>query len=145
MLSHKLKWDNIRKNLEQCATYHTRFFETETGTQASEWLLKQVQDVVLKSKKQGVTAKAFPHALWPQNSIVVTIPGRSDRTVIVGAHLDSINGANRLTARAPGVDDNASGSFLLLESLRVLLEDKDFGPSKPVSYTHLTLPTKSLV
>ena len=126
----KLKWDNIRKNLEQYATYHTRFSETVTGTQASEWLLTQVQDVVLKSKKQGVTAKAFPHALWPQKSIVVTVPGRSNRTVIVGAHLDSVNGANRREARAPGVDDNASGSFLLLESLRVLLSDKDFGPSK---------------
>ncbi|KAF9701728.1 hypothetical protein EKO04_000144 [Ascochyta lentis] len=126
----KLKWDNIKRNLEKYATYHTRFSETVTGTQASEWLLSQVQDVVLKSKKQGVTAKAFPHALWPQKSIVVTVPGRSNRTVIVGAHLDSVNGANRLEARAPGVDDNASGSFLLLESLRVLLSDKDFGPSK---------------
>lgn len=126
----KLTWDNIRKNLEQYATYHTRFSETVTGTQASEWLLAQIQDVVLQSKKEGVTAKAFPHALWPQKSIVVTVPGRSDRTVIVGAHLDSVNGANRLEARAPGVDDNASGSFLLLESLRVLLSDKDFGPSK---------------
>lgn len=126
----KLKWDNIRSNLEKYSVYHTRFSETVTGTQASEWLLTQVQDVVLKSKKNGVTAKAFPHALWPQKSIVVTVPGRSNRTVIVGAHLDSVNGANRLEARAPGVDDNASGSFLLLESLRVLLSDKDFGPSK---------------
>lgn len=126
----KLSWDNIRKNLEKYATYHTRFSETVTGAQASEWLLLQVQDVVSKSKKESVTAEAFPHALWPQKSIVVTVPGRSDRTVIVGAHLDSVNGANRTTARAPGVDDNGSGSFLLLESLRVLLSDKDFGPSK---------------
>lgn len=126
----KLKWDNIKKNLESYATYHTRFSETVSGTQASEWLLSQVQDVVLNSKKQGVTAKAFPHALWPQKSIVVTVPGLSNRTVIVGAHLDSVNGANRLEARAPSVDDNASGSFLLLESLRVLLSDEDFEPSK---------------
>jgi leucyl aminopeptidase len=126
----KLKWDNIKKNLEQYSTYHTRFAETDTGVQASEWLLKQIQDVVLKSKKQGVTAKAFPHSLWPQDSVIVTIPGRSNRTVVVGAHLDSVNGAGRLTARAPGVDDNASGSLLLLESLRVLLADKDFSPSK---------------
>ncbi|KAF2633267.1 Zn-dependent exopeptidase [Macroventuria anomochaeta] len=111
----KLKWDNIRNNLEKYATYHTRFSETVT---------------VLKSKKQGVTANAFPHVLWPQKSIVVTVPGRSNEMVIVGAHLDSVNGANRLEARAPGVDDNASGSFLLLESLRVLLSDKDFGLSK---------------
>lgn len=129
-LSPKLKWDNIKKNLEHYSTYHTRFSETETGAQAAEWLLSQVQDVVSKSKKKGVTAEAFPHALWPQKSIVVKIPGRTNRTVIVGAHLDSVNSRDRLNGRAPGVDDNGTGSFTILEALRVLLSDKDFGPSK---------------
>ena len=48
----------------------------------------------------------------------------------MGAHLDSINSADRMNGRAPGVDDDGSGSFLILEALRVLLSDKDFGPSK---------------
>lgn len=82
--------------------------------------------MVLKSKNQGVTAKAFPYTLWPQKSIVVAVPGRSNRAVAVGAHLDSVNGANRLEVRATGVDDNASGPFLLLEPLHVLLLNKDF-------------------
>jgi leucyl aminopeptidase len=126
----KLTWDNIKKNIEQYSTYNTRFSETETGTEAAEWLFTQVADVVKKSGKNGVTAEMFPHAAFPQKSVIVKVPGRSNRTVIIGGHLDSINSANRLAGRAPGVDDNASGSFTILESLRVLLSDKDFGPSK---------------
>jgi leucyl aminopeptidase len=126
----KLKWDNIKKNLEYYSSFHTRFSETESGAQAAQWLLGQVQDVVLKSGKNGVTAAAFPHARWPQNSVVARVQGRSNRTVVVGAHLDSINQADRMNGRAPGVDDDGSGSFMILEALRVLLSDKDFGPSK---------------
>ncbi|RYO52690.1 Leucine aminopeptidase 1 [Alternaria tenuissima] len=126
----KLSWDNVKKNLEYYSTFHTRFSETETGAEAAQWLLGQVQDVVLKSGKKGVTAEAFPHARWPQNSVIARVQGRSNRTVVVGAHLDSINSADRMNGRAPGVDDDGSGSFLILEALRVLLSDKDFGPSK---------------
>lgn len=126
----KLNWDNIKKNLEHYSTYHTRFSETETGAEAAEWLFSQVADVVRNSGKNGVTAEMVPHAAFPQKSVKVVVPGRSNRTVIVGGHLDSINSADRLNGRAPGVDDNGSGSFVILEALRVLLSDKDFSPSK---------------
>ncbi|EMD59473.1 hypothetical protein COCSADRAFT_41314 [Bipolaris sorokiniana ND90Pr] len=124
-----LSWANIKKNLEQYSTFHTRFSETQSGADAAQWLLAQVQAVVKQANKPGVTASAFPHSLWPQNSIIARIQGRSNRTVVVGAHLDSINSANRLTGRAPGVDDDGSGSMLLLEALRVLLTDSAFAGS----------------
>lgn len=128
-LAPQLSWDNIKKNLDQYSQFHTRFSETETGKQAAEWLFTQVAEVVKNSRKDGVTAELFPHAAFPQNSVIVRVPGRSNRTVIVGGHLDSINSANRLNGRAPGVDDNGSGSFTILEALRVLLSDKDFSPN----------------
>jgi leucyl aminopeptidase len=85
---------------------------------------------VKQAKKHGVTAEMFPHTMSPQKSVIVRLPGRNNRTVIVGGHLDSINIANWTGGRAPGVDDNASGSFVILEALGVLFSDKDFGPSK---------------
>ncbi|PSN59570.1 Zn-dependent exopeptidase [Corynespora cassiicola Philippines] len=126
----QLKWNNIKKNLEHYSTYHTRFSETQTGAEAAEWLLEQVQGVVKKSKKSGVTAEAFTHAAWPQKSVIVTIPGRSNRTVIVGAHLDSVNSRDRMNGRAPGVDDNGTGSFTILEALRVFLSEKNVKAGK---------------
>ncbi|KAL1795521.1 hypothetical protein ACET3X_005745 [Alternaria dauci] len=126
----ELSWDNIKKNLETFSAFHTRFSESASGAEAAQWLLGQVQDVVLKSGKSGVTAAAFPHTRWPQNSVIARIQGQSNRTVVVGAHLDSINVADRVNGRAPGVDDDGSGSLLILEALRVLLTDKDFDSSK---------------
>ncbi|KAF1918172.1 hypothetical protein BDU57DRAFT_514780 [Ampelomyces quisqualis] len=125
-----LNWDNIKKNLEHFSSYHTRFSETETGAQAAEWLFAQVADVVKTSMVNGVTAEMFPHDAFPQKSVIVKVPGRSNRTVIIGGHLDSINGGDRTGGRAPGVDDNGSGTFVILEALRVLLSDSDFSPTK---------------
>ena len=47
-------------------------------------------------------------------NVVLTIPGRSSQTIIVGAHYD--------TVPYPGASDNASGVALLLESAQRMLE-----------------------
>jgi len=44
---------------------------------------------------------------YSQN-VVLTVPGQSERTIVVGAHYD--------TLAVPGASDNASGTALLLES-----------------------------
>jgi hypothetical protein len=52
---------------------------------------------------------------YSQN-LIVTIPGRSEQTIIIGAHYDSL--------RYPGTSDNASGMALLMENARrMLLQD----------------------
>ncbi|HEY9356673.1 MAG TPA: M28 family metallopeptidase [Arthrobacter sp.] len=42
-------------------------------------------------------------------NIVADTPGRTDRTVVVGAHLDSV-------AEGPGINDNGTGSAAILET-----------------------------
>jgi Zn-dependent M28 family amino/carboxypeptidase len=49
------------------------------------------------------------------NVIAETPGGRSDRTVVVGAHLDSVY-------EGPGVNDDGSGSALLLETAQAMAE-----------------------
>lgn len=46
--------------------------------------------------------------LYESQNVVLTIPGRSEETIIIGAHYDGM--AN------PGISDNASGTVLLLEN-----------------------------
>ncbi len=55
-----------------------------------------------------------------QNNLILTIPGTSDtsKTLVLGAHLDSINRADQLDA--PGADDDASGIATLTEVLRLI-------------------------
>lgn len=56
-------------------------------------------------------------SLLSQN-IVLTVPGQSDETIIVGAHYD--------TVMFPGASDNASGTALLLESAQRMREQDNY-------------------
>lgn len=65
-----------------------------------------------------------------QNSIIATLPGRSEKTVVIGAHQDSINLFLPSILAAPGADDDGSGTVTILEALRVLLQDKSIATGK---------------
>lgn len=120
-LISKLDKTYVQEQLTTFSNFFTRFFLSNEGKQASEWLLTEVQGVIEASGAKGASAKAFPHN-WVQSSIIATIPGKSTDKIVVGAHLDSINQSNR-TGRSPGADDNGSGCMTTLEAMRVLLSD----------------------
>jgi Zn-dependent M28 family amino/carboxypeptidase len=57
--------------------------------------------------------------------VVATLPGESDKKVIVGGHLDTINlTGDPLTAIAPGINDDGSGVALTLECARILSQKR---------------------
>jgi len=85
-------------------------------------LLQQVNAVITASGATNVTAKAFAHT-WTQSSVIATIPGKSAKTIIIGAHQDSVNQQNPSSGKAPGADDDGSGSMTILEAFRVILTD----------------------
>ncbi|KAL0933147.1 peptidase family M28 [Colletotrichum truncatum] len=115
----------IQKNLEKFTSFHTRYYKSDYGRQSSEWLLSKINSIIKDAgADKHVFAEAFPHT-WQQSSIIVTIPGKSNRTVIIGAHQDSINLWLPSILAAPGADDDGSGSMTILEVLRTLLKSKD--------------------
>jgi len=116
----------MQENLEKFSSFHTRYYKSDYGKQSSEWLLKRVQEIIKDAgaDKYGVEAKHFPHP-WGQNSIIATIPGKKNSTVVVGAHQDSINLFLPSIFSAPGADDDGSGTVTIFEALRVLLTSKD--------------------
>lgn len=119
----KLSQTEMQANLEQLSSFHTRYYKSDYGRQSSEWLLSRIREVIGQSPAAGVniTATAFPHRAFPQASIVVRMAGRTDDTVVVGAHQDSINLFLPSLLAAPGADDDGSGTVTILEALRVLL------------------------
>jgi bacterial leucyl aminopeptidase len=92
---------NLETTLKTYTEFETRYYKSQTGVEASEWLLGQVQGIVSESGVAGATAEGYPHSEFDQASIIARIPGKSAKTVIVGAHLDSINGQDP-TGRSPG-------------------------------------------
>jgi len=121
----------MREHLEKFTSFHTRYYKSDYGRQSSEWLLKTVQDTIKDAgaDEHGVSAKHFTHS-WGQNSIIATIPGQSNSTVVIGAHQDSINLWFPSMLAAPGADDDGSGTVTILEAFRVLLQSKDIVKGK---------------
>jgi len=114
---------------------------------AAEWLLGEV-DASIRSAGNytgEVRAQFWNHTHepdWVQRSVLVRIGGSdpllAQEVVIIGAHLDSINvpegpAQDYSKLKAPGANDNASGAAVLLEALRVLLQN-NFIPKRTVEF-----------
>ena len=124
-LSSDLSKDSMHKNLEHFTSFHTRYYKSASGAQSSDWLYEQVKSVVDDSgavKHANATVTKFSHP-WGQNSIIAQIPGQSNKTVVIGAHQDSINLFLPSFLAAPGADDDGSGTVTILEAVRVLLQN----------------------
>ena len=121
-----LEKKNMRDNLEVFTAFHTRYYKSKSGAQSSAWLLKRVLGIVEASGAldHGASVKAFPHP-WGQSSVIAQIPGKSNHTIVIGAHQDSINLFLPSILAAPGADDDGSGTVTIIEALRVLLTDSE--------------------
>lgn len=122
-LLKNLTKSNMHDNLETFSSFHTRYYKSDYGKQSSEWLLEQIQNIIKESGAEDVYAEHFPHS-WQQSSIIATIPGQTNSTVVIGAHQDSINLWLPSILAAPGADDDGSGTVTILEAFRVLLSSE---------------------
>ncbi|RHZ60575.1 putative aminopeptidase [Aspergillus thermomutatus] len=122
-LTKDLSKENMKANLEHFTSFHTRYYKSQTGIQSATWLYDQVQMVVSESgaAEYGATVERFAHP-WGQFSIIARIPGKTNKTVVLGAHQDSINLFLPSILAAPGADDDGSGTVTILEALRGLLQ-----------------------
>ena len=120
-----LSKEEMYRNLEHFSGFHTRYYKSDYGKQSSDWLYDRVSQVISEAgADKSVSVNKFRHD-WPQTSTIVTIPGRTNSTVVVGAHQDSINLWFPSMLPAPGADDDGSGTVTILEVLRVLLQDEN--------------------
>ncbi|KAL4727068.1 Leucine aminopeptidase 1 [Fusarium chlamydosporum] len=118
----KLSQSNMRTALTTFSGFYNRYYTSTYGEQSADWLFKQVESIIAASGAKGAKVAKFKHS-WRQPSIIATIPGKSDATIVVGAHQDSVNLRNPTSGRAPGADDDGSGTVTILEAFRVLLSD----------------------
>lgn len=124
-LLKKLDKTNMHEHLQTFTSFHTRYYKSTWGQESSAWLFGQVNKTVHDSGAGNYGAKVdtFEHS-WGQNSVIATIPGKSERTIVIGAHQDSINLFLPSILSAPGADDDGSGTVTILEALRVLLQSE---------------------
>jgi len=58
---------------------------------------------------------------------------RSSPVTVLGTHMDSMNLNNPTSGRAPGADDDGTGSVNMMEALRIIV-DSGFKPSTPLEF-----------
>ncbi|KAF7318850.1 Peptide hydrolase [Mycena chlorophos] len=134
-----LQLRELKHNLNRFTSFQTRYYNSETGQASSEWLANRIRRYVRKLASPElqalVSVTPFKHK-WLQTSVIVRIapPNATldDPTTVIGAHCDSINHSNPYL-RAPGADDDGSGTVTILETLRVLLEN-DYIPNSPLEF-----------
>ncbi|KAK9480010.1 hypothetical protein V1514DRAFT_227219 [Lipomyces japonicus] len=126
---------NMKANLEKFSSFYTRYYKSTTGAESSDWLFETVKTVA--AVNPSIKVFQFHHS-WPQSSLIARIPGiktgsAEDRTVVVGAHQDSINLIFPNFFGAPGADDDGSGTVTILETFRALVEN-GFKPNNTVEF-----------
>lgn len=117
----QLKKDNIKETIEFLSGFHTRNHK-EKFPNEHVYQFQQKLDALLENSNQVYDVSLVTHQKTFQKTIRVRIVGekRPDEIVVLGGHLDStVNAFFGSNHRAPGADDNASGSANLFETLRV--------------------------
>jgi leucyl aminopeptidase len=127
----QLKTDNLLTTITKLSSFKNRFYKGESGKQSAAWI-KDLWTSLVQGRSDS-TVEYFTHTSWDQPSVVLTIKGKSDETIILGGHQDSINGWSGATAKAPGADDNASGIATITEVIRVLV-DNSYQPQKTIKF-----------
>ncbi|RME17067.1 MAG: M20/M25/M40 family metallo-hydrolase [Bdellovibrio sp.] len=118
----KLKVQEIQNWVEWFSAFPSRYHRLPTANDPIKALKKRLE-ALASTVSYPVRVDLITHQNTPQMSLRVHIEGstRPSEIVVLGGHVDSINMWQGPSGRAPGADDNASGSAVLLETLRVLL------------------------
>lgn len=123
---------NILASITSLSAFQNRYYKGEFGKKSAAWI-KDTWTALVKNRTDA-SVEYFNHSKWDQPSVILTIKGKSDETIVLGGHQDSINGyMGGGTARAPGSDDNASGISTITEVIRVLV-DSSYQPQKTLKF-----------
>ncbi len=124
---------NLKDTVAFLAQYPSRNHKSGDGQRAVLAFKTKIEDA-LKGTSLPYTLELIAHQSTPMNSIRLTFKGSStpDEVVVMGGHIDSINGSYFGSKSAPGADDNASGSANILEAARIL--SRGTQPAKTIEF-----------
>jgi leucyl aminopeptidase len=117
---------NIRGTIASLSAFRNRYYASNYGRQAAEWIRDTWQTLAAGRSDVGVELFTQCTNCSTQPSVIMTVQGNElpNEVVVVGGHLDSINGqSSNPEQNAPGADDDASGIATITEIARVALAD----------------------
>ena len=117
----ELQTDNIKQTVLWLSSYPTRFNKGQSPNEHIQPFIDRLK-ALAQNYSHSFEVTQIAHTSTKQKSVKFSLTGKTkpNEVIVLGGHLDSINGWFG-TGRAPGADDNASGSASLVEALRVFL------------------------
>ncbi len=118
--------DRLKATVEKLASWPNRNTNNPTLTEAAEWIageLRKVPGLDVELMRYPVVKSQRIVEDKEVVQVVATLKGKTDRRIIVGGHMDTINMADRengVNAKAPGANDDGSGTALTMELARVM-------------------------
>lgn len=118
----EMKSENIHSTVDWLSSFPSRYNRMSNPNVHVDAMEAKAREIL--STYPGLfTVEQIAHRSTNQKTLRVHLEGktRPSEVIVLGGHLDSINRSFG-SQRAPGADDNASGSANLLEALRVLVQ-----------------------
>jgi leucyl aminopeptidase len=110
------------------AAYDDRDYQRTTGVEAAEWIKSQYERI--GSGRSDVRVELQQNS-FKQPSVIATIEGSGENRneiVVIGGHIDTIS-----PGKAPGADDDASGTATVMETYRLLIES-GYRPNRTIQF-----------
>jgi hypothetical protein len=128
-LTRQIQPDRMKENVAHLSAMPNRNTNNATLTEAAEYIAEQYRKIPgLKVEIMKYVAPKMARVPVSKEvvEVVATLPGETDRRVILGGHFDSINMVDRanLDAPAPGANDDLSGMSQALECARIMAPHK---------------------
>jgi leucyl aminopeptidase len=132
------KFDKTRAKefLTKLSSFHTRYYNSTTGAQASYFIKDHITNIVKDYKYSNmIEIEEVKHDNWDQISLIVRFKGNgnSSEIVVLGSHLDSVNDEDPENGRSPGADDDGSGVTILIELIETFVKT-DYLPIKTLEF-----------
>lgn len=120
-LLSQINGDRIFATIKGFSKFEDRYYGSKLGKDVVDFI--QALYIQRSAGRSDITVEKINHASWGQPSIRARIIGTKypEKIVVVGGHLDSIN-SGFSSSKAPGEDDNASGSAVVLEAFTVIAQ-----------------------
>jgi hypothetical protein len=118
----------LHATVMKLSSFHDRNTSNLGLEEAAGWVITEFRKI------PGLETELYQYHIDPDervpqakdvSEVIAVLPGETDRRVIIGAHLDSINLSEPdWQGRAPGANDDASGVALTLELARLMATRK---------------------
>ncbi|KAJ3214310.1 Leucine aminopeptidase 1 [Dinochytrium kinnereticum] len=119
-------------------SFPERYFMSPNGVAAAEWIRDQV-NALKPSGATKLSVSLYEHRWKVQPSVVAryepVVPSALEGIIITGSHFDTIayGTGKPEPILNPAADDCASGSVIVFETLRVMVES-GFIPERPIEF-----------